>query len=250
MSGCVNFTWASAVWVLGCFVWLVMAVKIFITLPWTLDEAASIGTAELIGSTCWIFCSEKQHDVERELSLLLNVTVRRRELFKAGTRGHRSTHHTRGTHLSHRCSLCHGHTQSVWGYIVGSGTWTHCCYTYCWTLKHIWWVRTVFIPQEVRCRFMCSFLCLGFYLTISCACLHLPQPALTLSSAPSGQSLSPSHFQRWGTHICDPGHWNASGLQVLVSVTERGYYQNLKSLHIRAVITIRIIMQNRLDAQV
>lgn len=28
---------------------------------------------------------------------------------------------------------------------------------------------------------------------------HLLQPARTPSSAPSGQSLSPSHFQRWGT---------------------------------------------------
>lgn len=44
-----------------------------------------------------------------------------------------------------------------------------------------------------------------------------PQPALTLSSAPSGQSLSPSHFQRSGMHMCDPGHWKASGLHVLFS---------------------------------
>lgn len=52
---------------------------------------------------------------------------------------------------------------------------------------------------------------------------HLLQPALTLSSAPSGQSLSPSHFQRCGTHMCEPGHWKASGLQVLDSeATLRG----------------------------
>lgn len=43
------------------------------------------------------------------------------------------------------------------------------------------------------------------------------QPALTLSSAPSGQSLSPSHFQRCGTHMYEPGHWKASGLQVFDS---------------------------------
>lgn len=47
--------------------------------------------------------------------------------------------------------------------------------------------------------------------------VNLLQPALTLSSAPSGQSLSPSHFQRCGTHMYEPGHWKASGLQVLDS---------------------------------
>lgn len=46
---------------------------------------------------------------------------------------------------------------------------------------------------------------------------HSPQPAFTLSSAPSGQSLSPSHTQRCGTHLCESGHWNASALQVLFS---------------------------------
>lgn len=54
-----------------------------------------------------------------------------------------------------------------------------------------------------------------YFLTVP----HLLQPALTLSSAPSGQSLSPSHFQRCGTHMWEPGHWNASGLQVLDSET-------------------------------
>lgn len=46
---------------------------------------------------------------------------------------------------------------------------------------------------------------------------HSPQPAFTLSSAPSGQSLSPSHTQRCGTHLCESGHWNASALHVLFS---------------------------------
>lgn len=136
-SGCVSFTWAGAAWVLGCFIWLVMAVKVSITLPWTLDEAASISTAELTGSTGWIFCKWEtaQHWKRVKNCLLLNVTGRRRAL-------PRSTHHTLATHRSHRCSLCHGHTQNVWGCTVGSGTWTHCCCTYRWTLryKHIWWV--------------------------------------------------------------------------------------------------------------
>lgn len=45
----------GAAWVLGCFVRLVMAVKVSITLPGTLDEATSIGTAEFVGFACWIF---------------------------------------------------------------------------------------------------------------------------------------------------------------------------------------------------
>lgn len=48
-------------------------------------------------------------------------------------------------------------------------------------------------------------------------CDHSPQPAFTLSSAPSGQSLSPSHTQRCGTHLWESGQWNASALHVLFS---------------------------------
>lgn len=55
--------------------------------------------------------------------------------------------------------------------------------------------------------------------------LNLLQPALTLSSAPSGQSLSPSHFQRCGTHMYEPGHWKASGLQVLDSKAALQHYK-------------------------
>ncbi|KAG7278879.1 hypothetical protein CRUP_036393 [Coryphaenoides rupestris] len=45
-------------------------------------------------------------------------------------------------------------------------------------------------------------------------------PALTLSSPPSAQSGSPSHFQCWGMHTWEPVHWYESGPQVLLSVEE------------------------------
>lgn len=88
-----------------------MAVKVSITLPRTLDETAPVGTAELVGSTCWIFCNAKKSGKSEKdtLNVLFNE-------------GQRSTHRTPGTHLSRRCSRCHGHTQSAWEYTDGSGT--------------------------------------------------------------------------------------------------------------------------------
>lgn len=43
------------------------------------------------------------------------------------------------------------------------------------------------------------------------------QPALVLSSAPSGQSRSPSHSQCRGTHRVEPAQWNCSAVHVLFS---------------------------------
>lgn len=59
-------TWPRAARVLGGFVRLVMAVKLSITLPGALDKAASVGTAELIGPTRWIFYSREIHTSEGE----------------------------------------------------------------------------------------------------------------------------------------------------------------------------------------
>lgn len=44
-------TWAVAVGVLGGFVRAVVTVELSVTLPGALDEAAAVGTAELIGPT-------------------------------------------------------------------------------------------------------------------------------------------------------------------------------------------------------
>lgn len=45
---------------------------------------------------------------------------------------------------------------------------------------------------------------------------YLPQPAAESSSLPSGQSLSPSQSQRFGTHAYDPGQLNSPGAHVTV----------------------------------
>lgn len=55
-----ELTWPAAAWVLGGFVRLVVAVEVSVALPGTLDEAASVGAAELFGSTCRVFCSGRE----------------------------------------------------------------------------------------------------------------------------------------------------------------------------------------------
>lgn len=55
-----------------------MAVEVSITLPWALDEAASVGTAELVGSTGWILCERKRAQWWRRVEL---KRVRRRGVF-------------------------------------------------------------------------------------------------------------------------------------------------------------------------
>lgn len=51
---------------------------------------------------------------------------------------------------------------------------------------------------------------------------HSQQPAVTLSSAPSAQSLSPSQSQRSGTHTWVPGQEKEEGPHVLPSVGGTG----------------------------
>lgn len=53
------------------------------------------------------------------------------------------------------------------------------------------------------------------------------QPALVLSSAPSGQSRSPSHTQCCGIHLVEPGHWNSFSVHVLFSA--RKYQININT---------------------
>lgn len=48
-------TGAGAMRILGCFIRLVMAVKLAITLPLLIAQATAIGAAELIRATCRIF---------------------------------------------------------------------------------------------------------------------------------------------------------------------------------------------------
>lgn len=51
-------------------------------------------------------------------------------------------------------------------------------------------------------------------------CIFLPQPAAASSSLPSGQSLSPSQSQRFGTQAYDPGQLKSPGAQVTVPTSK------------------------------
>lgn len=50
-------TRVSAAWVLGSFIRSILTVKLSVAFPLLLVEAAAVGTAELVWSTGWIFCS-------------------------------------------------------------------------------------------------------------------------------------------------------------------------------------------------
>lgn len=93
-----DLTWPAAAWVLGGFVRLVVAVEVSITLPGTLDEAASVGAAELFGSTCRIFCSGARDPPVKKGS---GGKGKRKQSF---------THRTPETRRSRRCSRCRGRT--------------------------------------------------------------------------------------------------------------------------------------------
>lgn len=51
----VTLTCVSAARVLGSLIRAILTVKLSVTLPFLLVEAAAVGTAELIWTTCWVF---------------------------------------------------------------------------------------------------------------------------------------------------------------------------------------------------
>lgn len=53
-------TRVSAARVLGSFIRAILTVKLSVTLPFLLVEAAAIGAAELIWTTCWVFYTRTQ----------------------------------------------------------------------------------------------------------------------------------------------------------------------------------------------
>lgn len=130
-----------------------------------------------------------------------------------GWRGHQmhtNTHHIRETRQNHHGNPSRGRTRSVWGCTAYSGTGTLCRRRSCCLLERDtrrYKVRTG-KKQQKKNNWVDEMT--GYLL----------QPACTPSSAPSGQSLSPSHFQRWGTQW-EPGQWNASGLHVFEPENKR-----------------------------
>ena len=127
-------TWARAAGVLRGLVRAVVTVEVSVTLQVTLDQAAAVGTAELVRTTGAVLWrseggkeradgrggAEAQREGQRGVGYSRGSTPN-----LASTRtcqGSRETHHTPETRRSRRCSPCRGRTQSAWGCTLGSGT--------------------------------------------------------------------------------------------------------------------------------
>lgn len=66
-------TRVSAARVLGSFIRAILTVKLSVTLPFLLVEAAAVGTAELIGTTCWVFYTRTQCSILTSTSVCINT---------------------------------------------------------------------------------------------------------------------------------------------------------------------------------
>lgn len=132
-SSVISPTWVSATRVLGSLVRAILTVKLSVTLPLLLVEATSVGTAELIWTTCRVFYTRTRVCLSSSSTKIIMIHVLSQLISRSLFKNHTKTHHILGIHLNRRSSRCHGRTQSAWGYTVCSGTWTHspnhkCCW--------------------------------------------------------------------------------------------------------------------------
>lgn len=71
-------TGVSAAGVLGGFIRAIMTVKLSVTLPVLLVEAAAVGTAELVWTTRWVFCTIRRDGTS---ALILNFVLNSKDSY-------------------------------------------------------------------------------------------------------------------------------------------------------------------------